>query len=206
MDVVVSARHTHVAEDLRHAAVRKIGRLSRFLEGMERAEVHFSEERNPRIADSDVCEVTMEGHGHHIRCKVAAPDGFAAVDLAVDKLEHQLTTLGNKLDRRRRPNRRRNKARQPMTPSLFEAEDHPDAPTLADRAYVSRRGDQVVKKKSIINEAICVDDAIERMELLDHGFFLFTDKATGRAAVLYRREDGQIGLIDHADEASAIAA
>ena len=90
MEITVSARHTDVSPALRAAAEEKIGRLSRFLGGMDRAEVHFSEERNPRIAAKEVCEVTLEGRGHHLRCKAAAADGFAAVDLAVDKLEHQL--------------------------------------------------------------------------------------------------------------------
>ncbi|MEO7430380.1 MAG: HPF/RaiA family ribosome-associated protein, partial [Acidimicrobiales bacterium] len=53
-------------------------------------------ERNPRISDKEVCEVSMEGGGHHVRCKVAAADPFAAIDLAVDKLEQQLHKLKTK--------------------------------------------------------------------------------------------------------------
>jgi putative sigma-54 modulation protein len=97
LEITVSARHTTLSPALRAAAEDKIGRLSRFLDGMERAEVHFSEEHNPRISAKEVCEVTLEGHGHHVRCKVAAADGFAAVDLAVEKLEHQLYKLKSKL-------------------------------------------------------------------------------------------------------------
>ena len=40
------------------------------------------------------------------------------------------------------------------------------------------------------------DDAVLKMELLQHDFFLFTNEETGRAAVVYRREDGHLGLID----------
>src|SRR5260221_460936 len=54
-----------------------------------------------------VREVTLHGHGHHVRCKVAAPDGFAAVDRAVEKLEHQLHKLKSKLVRRSHANGRR---------------------------------------------------------------------------------------------------
>ena len=93
MDITVSARHMDISTALRAAAEEKIGRLSRFLDGMLRAEVHFSEERNPRIVDRAVCEVSMEGGGHHVRCKVAAADPFAAIDLAVAKLEQQLHKL-----------------------------------------------------------------------------------------------------------------
>jgi putative sigma-54 modulation protein len=97
LEITVSARHTEISPALRAAAEEKIGRLSRFLDGMHRAEVHFSEEHNPRIAAKEVCEVSLEGRGHHVRCKVAAADGFAAIDLAVEKLEHQLYKLKSKL-------------------------------------------------------------------------------------------------------------
>jgi putative sigma-54 modulation protein len=97
VEITVSARHTEVSPALRAAAEEKIGRLARFVEGITRAEVHFSEERNPRIADREVCEVTLDGQGHHVRCKVSGPDGFVAVDRAVEKLEHQLHKLKSKL-------------------------------------------------------------------------------------------------------------
>ena len=100
MQVTVSSRHTDVPESLRSMAEEKIGRLDRFLDGMDRAEVHFSQERNPRITEREICEVTLEGHGHYVRCKVHAPDGFVAIDRAVAKLEHQLHKLKTKLKRR----------------------------------------------------------------------------------------------------------
>ena len=93
MVVLISSRHAEVSPVLRAEAERKIGRLSRHLAALDRAEVHFSEEQNPRIADREVCEVTVEGHGHHLRCTVSARDGFAAVDAAVEKLEHQIQRL-----------------------------------------------------------------------------------------------------------------
>jgi ribosomal subunit interface protein len=90
LEITVSARHTDISPALRAAAEEKFGRLSCFLGEMVRADVHVSEERNPRIAAKEVCEVTLEGRGLHVRCKAAAADGFGAVDLAVEKLEHQL--------------------------------------------------------------------------------------------------------------------
>ncbi|MEO7555774.1 MAG: ribosome-associated translation inhibitor RaiA, partial [Acidimicrobiales bacterium] len=107
MEITVSSRHTEVSQALRDSATEKIDRLGRFLEGMDHAEIHFSEHRSTRNPDREVCEVTMRGHGHHIRCKVAAPDGFAAVDRAVEKLEHQLHKLKTKLVQRSHSNGKR---------------------------------------------------------------------------------------------------
>ena len=100
MDITVSARHMDISPALRAAADDKIGRLSRFGDVIERAEVHFFEEQNPRIPEKEVCEVMLVGGGHVLRCKVAAADTFTAIDLAVNKLEPQVVKLKAKVDRR----------------------------------------------------------------------------------------------------------
>ena len=97
MDITVSARHIDVSPALRAAAEAKLGRLSRFGDGFDRAEVHFVEERNPRIADREVCDVVLEGRGRRLRAKAAAADAFAAIDMVVAKLEHQVHSLKTKL-------------------------------------------------------------------------------------------------------------
>ena len=199
MRVTVSCRHTEVSDALRAAAIEKIGKLDRFLDGLERAEVHFSEERNPRISDKEVCEVTMEGHGHHIRCKVAAPDGFAAVDRAVEKLEQQLYRLKTRLKGKAKLNGRVD--RVPVVTSRAALAVEPEVPedletTLADEAYITRSGQAIVKRKSFAIRPLSVDDAVLQLELLDHDFFFFTEADSGLPAVLYRRNSGGLGLIE----------
>lgn len=195
MEITVSRRNTEVSEALRAATVEKIGRLSRFLDGMERAEVHFFEERNPRIADKEVCEVTMEGHGHHVRAKVAAPDGFVAIDRAVEKLEHQLHKLKTKLVRRHHH---------------LNGRAAPAAGTLTGRTGRTGEGDaddeddaggrpRIVKTKRFEIKPMTAEEAAMQMDLLNHGFYFFTNSATDRAAVVYRRSDGDVGLIEEAD-------
>lgn len=90
MRITVSSRHTEIPPTLAATAREKISRLERFDRSLQRAEVHFSARQNPRIQDSEVCEVLMDGNGDRLQCKVAAPDGYSAVDRAVDKLEHQI--------------------------------------------------------------------------------------------------------------------
>lgn len=97
LEITVSARHTDISPALRAAAEEKIGRLSRFRGGLQRAEVHFTEEQNQRIAEKEICEVHLDGGGHHLHCKTAATDAFAAIDLAVEKLGRQLQKLKTKV-------------------------------------------------------------------------------------------------------------
>jgi putative sigma-54 modulation protein len=194
VEVTVSRRNTEVPERLRVMTEEKIGRLARFVDGLDHAEVHFSEHKNPRIADKEVCEVTIEGHGHHIRCKVQAPDGYQAVDKAYEKLEHQLHKLKTKLTRRHHGTPKNHKkadglgavAPVEVAEQVAEVEAAPEAP-------------RIVKSKRFAIFPMTAEEAAERMELLGHGFFFFTNLETKRAAVVYRREDGDIGLIDEAD-------
>lgn len=186
MLVTVSSRHTEVPEGLRQIAEEKIGRLGRFVDGMDRAEVHFSEERNPRIADKEVCEVTLEGHGHHVRCKVSAPDGYVAIDLAVEKLESQLHKLKTKLKPRPGRNGKGAVPADALVGLPGEEEEVVEGP-------------RIVKAKRFAMMPMLPEEAVTRMELLGHGFFFFTNIDTHRAAVVYQREDGDVGLIDEAD-------
>ena len=78
MDVTVRGRNIEVSEQLRAAAEEKVARLGRLLQGMDHAEVHFIEERNPRISEKEVCEVVLAGHGHIVRAKAASSDAFTA--------------------------------------------------------------------------------------------------------------------------------
>jgi len=190
VEITVSSRHTEVSELLRESTLDKIGRLGRFLEGMDRAEVHFSEEHTRRVADKEVCEVTLVGHGHHVRCKVSAPDGFAAVDLAVEKLEHQLHKLKSKLVKRNHANGRKangnGNGNGASAGAVALADD--DAPD----------GPRIVKTKAFQIKPMTPEEAILQMDLMGHDFFFFTNAETERAAVVYRRNDGDVGLIDQA--------
>jgi putative sigma-54 modulation protein len=185
MEITVSGRHTTVSESLRRQAEEKIGRLDRYLGGMDRAEVHFWEEKNPRIEKRELCEVTMEGHGHHVRCKVSAPDGFTAIDMAVDKLERQLRKLKTKVQKR--THARDKVAIEPdLVPEtlLTNGDDHPEP------IY------KIVKTKRFDITAMDAGEAALQMDLLNHDFYVFRNAETGAAAVVYRRDDGDIGLID----------
>jgi len=193
VEITVSARHTDVSEPLRQLAIEKISRLSRFLEDMDRAEVHFSEHRSSRNPNKEVCEVTLHGHGHHVRCKVAAPDGFAAVDLAVAKLEHQLHKLKTKVLRRDKVAARRNGSPAPPPGAAGAAAG---GVALADHDEgVSPR---IVKTKAFAIKPMTPEEAVLQMDLLGHDFFFFVNADTERAAVVYKRDDGDVGLIDEA--------
>jgi putative sigma-54 modulation protein len=202
VEISVSSRNTEVSEALRVMVTDKIGRLSRFLEGMDRAEVHFWKEGNGR---QEFVEVTLEGHGHHVRSKVSAVDGFVCIDKAVDKLEHQLHKLKTKVVRRNNGFA----ARARLEPSPLEVgsalgDDGLGAGVVTDLLNAGQDDDgdesgiRIVKVKRFEVKPMTPEEAALQMDLIGHMFFLFTNVETERAAVVYRRDDGHVGLIDQA--------
>ena len=199
MDIAIRSRNVEVTDALRNTVEEKVTRLTRFLDGMERADVVFSEERNPRISEKEVCEVTMHGHGHIVRAKAAATDVFAAVDRVVDKLEHRMEKLKGKLIGRSHPRRHGSVEFASKSAPVIE-----DDPGLDDETFDGGDGPdgshllhaRIVKTKQFAIKPMTPEEAALQMELLGHDFFFFTNAETDKAAVVYRRDDGDIGLID----------
>ena len=197
MDVSISARHVNITPRLEEVIHEKIGTLDRFLDGLDHAEVHFDEARNPRIEDKEFCEVTVEGHGHHLRAKVHARDPFSAIDMATLKLERQIRKLRTKLQKRHHGDGMslRDLDASALLDDLASTSGSDAEPAADDEEeYIP----QIVKSKRFYLAPMVPDEAVLKMELLGHGFFFFINKETNRSAVIYKRDDGDIGLIDEA--------
>ena len=189
MDISIQGRNVEVSDLLKATVEEKVTRLGRYLDSMERAEVRFLEERNPRIADKEVCEVTVVGHGHIVRARAAASDTFAAVDQVVDKLEHRLEKLKGRLIGRSHP-RRHGGGVPGSAAATAVAEDE------GGEEWAEEDAPRIIRTVQSDAKPMTPEEAVLELDLLGLGFFLFTNAETGRAAVVYRRKDGQIGLID----------
>jgi len=198
LDIAVRSRNLEVPTTLRQSVERKVGKLARFIGGMDRAEVVFFEERNPRLARRDVCEVTVHGHGHTVRARATGADPLSAVDRVIDKLEAQMVKLKGKLVGRSHPRR----AAAPPDGSRPPAAGTPPAPARGPQPAPARTPQTAPSRRRIVStepastKPMTPEEAVLQMELAGQGFYLFTNSETGRAAVVYAREDGDIGLID----------
>ena len=105
MQIQFQSRHTSVPEGIRISAAEKLGRLERYLFGLDRAEVVFCEEPTSRLADRETCEIVVRGHGHHFLAKAVGSNAGAALDAAVTKLEHQMQARRGRLIGRSHPRR-----------------------------------------------------------------------------------------------------
>ena len=185
MDVRLSAKRADLTPRLEQYTTDKVDRLERFVEGLDHADVHFVEETNPRIADRVMCEITVEGHGHHVRAKHNAPDAFAAVDGTIDKLERQLRKLKTRLIRRWHASGDAELLAEAGIPAE-DAEAEAPAPP------------RIVKSKKFHIASMTAEEAVLELELVNHDFYFFHNSETMRAAIVYRRKNGDFGLIDEA--------
>ncbi|MFZ4515431.1 MAG: ribosome hibernation-promoting factor, HPF/YfiA family [Acidimicrobiia bacterium] len=190
MDIIIRAHHTTVSDDLRALASEKLAKIDRFAGDVYRVEVDFSEERNPRIHERQVCEATVRLRKVVIKAHASGHEQVVALDRLVDKVEHQLQKLHSKRVSRTHPRRR------DLVTHALPVDD------LALPVEPDEEG-RVVKVKKLAIEAMSTDEAALQMDLLGHDFFVFTNVDTGRTAVMYRRQDGHLGLIDTEPTAGA---
>lgn len=115
MDVVVRSKNVEVTPRLRTIAERKLAHVVRLVRDPVRAEVDFSEERNPRIADAYVCSVSIHFRRAYLNAHAAASQPDAALDAALEKLEHRVARIKDRRLSRLHPRRLR-AARRRRTP------------------------------------------------------------------------------------------
>jgi putative sigma-54 modulation protein len=160
---------------------RKLQRLERMLDERCEADVELRIEGNRKVADSHVVEVSLLIDGLLLRGEAAASTFRAAADEVVDKLERRTVDAKERpRDRRRAEQVRFEAVTQERAVEGLEAGDEP----------------RVVKIKRFAIEPMFEEDAISRMEELGHTFFIFVNAENERVAVLYRRRDGRLGLIE----------
>lgn len=179
MDITVKGRHIEVSQALRDYAEEKIGRVDKILENMIRGvEVVFHAEKNPSIENNQVAEVTIHTKGSVLRAREAATDMFAAVDLVSEKLETQARKYKGKITDRHNGN----------------GHNRPQQPAAALESEEPEPG--IVKVKSVELKPMTAEEAILQMEMLGHDFFVFAPAESEGISVLYRRRDGDYGLIE----------
>lgn len=200
MDIVVKGRKAEVSDKFRHHATEKLGKLERLNHRIIRLEVEVSEERNPRLSDTrQRVEVTCLSKGPAIRAEAAATDPYAALDLALDKLEARL---------RRAADKRRVHHGLKTPDSLHAPSAHAAQAPVAEEApaAVPAEGEEeagapsgefgfVVREKIFESRPMSLENALFEMELVGHDFFLFADVDTGLPSVVYRRKGYDYGVI-----------
>ncbi len=179
MRTIVKGKNFEVPDRVRAYAERKMKRLERMLDDRSDAVVELSVEQHRSTSDSHIVEVTLVIDGQPLRTHASAVSHQAGVDEVVDKLERRA------VDHREKP---RVRARPEQEKQILRR--------IADGTSTTDREHQIVKTKRFAIEPMFEEDAATRMEELGHQFFIFVNAENERINVLYRRSDGNLGLIE----------
>ncbi len=159
-------------------------RLERFLDDRSDAIVELSNEQHRSAADSQIVEVTLVIDGQTLRSRAAALTYMAGLDTVIDRIERQAVDF-------------REKPRGKVRPEAAKARRRVEGDGAQGTGEVESGAETpIVKTKRFAIEPMFPEDAAARMEELGHTFFIFVDAEDEKLCVLYKRDDGQYGLIE----------
>ncbi len=179
MRTIVRGKNLEVPDRVRQYAERKFARLERLLDDRSDAVVELSNEAHRSAADAHIADVTLVIDGRTLRSRATGGSYQAALDVVVDKVERQAIDYKEKPRVRARPEEEKAILRR-----------------IADGTAEAGQERQIVKTKRFAIEPMFEEDAVAAMDDLGHDFYVFVNAENERLCVIYRRKDGNYGLIE----------
>ena len=184
LQVEVYGRNMEVTDRILDYITKKVSKLDRKLNGLEDARLDLAYVKSARSAsDRQVAQITVRGKGVILRSEERADDIFAAIDVALEKLQRQMERYKGKRYRAR------NNGKSAAEVAMAE---------MAEEEEESSEGlPKIVRRKRFVLTPMDETEAIEQMLLLGHeNFFVFYNVNTSAVNILYQRRDGNYGLIE----------
>jgi len=172
MKFTIRGKKLEVTDAIKAYVEEKIGRLDKYFENPE----NISANVLMRLSGKDqIVEVTINTHGLILRGEESNKDLYASIDLVTDKIERQIRKNKTKIHKKSSKESIRDFKE-------FEVEEKENA-------------NDIVKRKEVEMKPMSEEEAILQMELIDHDFFVYKDADTSETNVVYKRKDGNYGLI-----------
>ncbi|WP_010680953.1 ribosome hibernation-promoting factor, HPF/YfiA family [Acetivibrio cellulolyticus] len=173
MRFIVTGKNIEVTDALREKAIKKVGKIEKFFNKNTEAHITMSVQKNRQIV-----EVTIPFKGGLLRAQEENDDMYASIDKVVDSLEGQIRRNKTKIQRKYHES--------DLSFDSVNFEDHED----------EVNDFKVVRSKKFSIKPMTIEEAILQMNMLGHEFFMFSNSETMEANVVYRRKDGNYGLIE----------
>ena len=171
MRVTVIGKNINVTPALKEIVEKKISKLDKYFEPNVTARATLTVQKN-----SQIFEVTIPFNGVVLRCEESTDDMYKSIDLVENKLERQIRKQRTKLQRR---------SNESLRFSNFD-----------EVALEEDDQGEIVKVKKFNIKPMSTEEAILQMELVEHNFFVFKDSDTDNVNVIYKRKDGNYGLLE----------
>jgi len=173
MNIIISSRKTTVKDSFREWAEKKLKKLDRFFEEDAQATIVVTNER-----ERETVEITVQSRGMIFRAEKTSADRLDSLDAVVESITKQIIKNKNKLEKKGKT----------KAATLEGFEDY--VADLHDEEY------NVVKTKAFDLKPMSVDEAILQMNMLDHQFYMFQNDANDLVCIVYKRNDGNYGLLE----------
>lgn len=177
MQINISFRHIESSDALKLYVEEKLSRLKKYLEEPIEAHVVLLGEKFRRIA-----EVSLDASGFRLNGTEETDDMYSSIDLLVDNLEAQAARKGREKISRRRSN--------------AGARDSAPMAEPAGQAGKEVQEPRVIKTEQVHAKPMHLDEAVLQLTVTTGEFMVFTNRSTNRVNVLYKRKDGNLGLIE----------
>lgn len=191
MKLVLQSKNIDITDAIRDYVHQKIEKaVSHFEQLTTEIDINLSVAKNPRIAASQVAEVTIYANGATIRAEEASEDLYASIDLVADKISRQL--------RKYKERNFTKKDRTDLSKDLGE-ELELDLELLDYNLTDNRAATlpaEVVRTKYFAMSALTIEEAVAQLQLVDHDFYMYRSAETGEVNVVYRRNHGGFGVIE----------
>lgn len=174
MQVSVTFKNLDPSEHLKTYVKNKLDKLDKLLDNPAEANVVLSVEKIRHIA-----EIKLTGDRLSINCREKTSDMYSSIDMALDKLEKQIKKNKQKIQKHRKGDRSEIREKKEMTEDLIK----PEAP--APR----------IRTQNIEYKPMDIEEASMQIDLIPDNFLVFTNSMTNQVNVLYKRKDGDLGLI-----------
>lgn len=174
MEIIIHGDKLKVTDAMKEYIEEKLEKLNKYLENSEdvRASVIVKVKNHEQRV-----EITIPLKAFILRSEESKDDFYAAVDKTIDKLERQI-----------RKNKTRIMSKQVKTNKDFSMSAFADEEDLDDK--------KILKRKKVEVKPMNEEEAILQMELLGHQFYMYKDSETNQVAVVYKRTDGNYGVIE----------
>ncbi len=178
MNITVNTKNTTLTDAIRDYSEKKIQKIAKYFDDHLDVHINLDVEKNMHIA-----EIFVNVKGMFLKGIEKSEDMYASIDMAVDKIERQLVKYKEKLHTRKNAETRA--AMDDLKLNVYDySEDNViDAP-------------QVVITKSLPAKPMDIEEAIMQMDLMNKNFFVFRNAENSEINVVYKRDDGKVGLIE----------
>jgi putative sigma-54 modulation protein len=185
MDIQITGKNLDVLPTVRSYITKKLGKVDKYLDKIVAFEVVISEEKTRSPEQRSVVQVTINNHGTLLRSEERGPDTRTAIDKVSETLNRQIEHYRGKL-----PYANKRKSNSIRTSSVTTDT------AIEEETAVEEESPKIVRTKKFDIKPMSVEEALDQMVLLSHDFFLFYNQDNHQINLLYRRKDGDYGLIE----------